>query len=210
MNGGLTAPLHLAITNVAAYNRVPLIQSAPVSEFGDFEPDESFFDPNGQDRDATYVPGYAEMRKAFEVGARDFRLGKISRDAIPTVPVRLRWARCQRINGEPDNTKPFSHSQRGYEYVTKEHVGQAWLKKLPGGTNWDAAGNLRRGDSVLMVADAKDAARNDYQKARRTQERIGAVENSFTQNLQERGIRENKGTDPYVERVPTPKKQKET
>ena len=182
-----------------AQRKVPLVRSAPVSEFGEF-PDEGST-AYGLDRDGTYVPGFSEMRVDRDTKYAQYLRGEIARGQVPTLPVNLRWARNQNKAGNPDNSKPFSHSRRGYKYVTKADVGQDWFKELPGGAQWDAAGNLRNGDTVLMVATAKDAARNETNRRRETDARMTGVTNAFTQNLAQAGVRETKGADPTIERM---------
>lgn len=180
--------------------KVPLIQSQPLSEFGDF-PEYDNNRPAGLETDGTYVPGFSEMRVARDVAVGQFLRGEINRSEVPTLPVNLRWARSQNKAGQADSTKPFKHSRRGYRYVTKENLNSDWLKELPGGTQWNAAGQLQNGDTVLMVADARDAARNESQRRRETEERTTGVTNSFTQKLAEEGIKQTRGTDPSVEKM---------
>lgn len=181
--------------------KVPLIQSAPLSEFGDLPTSPEFLDPSVMDRDQSYVPGFSEMRRDRDIKVGEFRKGKIDRAEVPSLPVNLRWARVQNKKGEPDSSKPFTHGRKGYRLVNaKTDVGQDWLKELPPGSQKLADGSIRNGDCVLMVADAKDAARNDAIKRRVTQERLGATANSFEQNLQATRV-PVKGNDPFVERL---------
>jgi len=128
--------------------------------------------------------------------------GEINRGDVPVLPVNLRWARNQNKAGQPDNAKPFGHAQKGYRMVTKEDQGKDWLMQIPGNAQWDSAGNLRNGDTVLMVATARDAARNESARRRELDERLTGVTNSFSRNLAQDGTKTYKGADTYVEKLP--------
>lgn len=184
-------------------NKVPLVSSQPVSEFGDFDPSELIDSrPQGLERDGSYVPGFSEMRVKRDTQVGRALKGEIPWSAVEPLPVNLRWARSQNKKGEPDSVKPFSHSRKGYEYVTKADVGKDWFKELPGGAQWDAAGNLRNGDLVLMKATAKDAARNEMVRRNETNERMNGLTNTFTQNLSQAGTQVYRGADTHVEKMP--------
>lgn len=177
---------------------VPLINSEPVSEFGDLRTRAEFYDPNAQDRDGTYVPGFSEMRRERDLQLGQYARGSIRGQDVRTLPVNMRWARNQSKAGEPDNSKLFHHSRRGYRLVTKEDIGkQPWLKELPSGAMIDAAGNVRNGDTVLMVCDKDSAAKNLYNQRVRTEERVTGTVNAFSAALKEAGVR-SKGVDPVV------------
>lgn len=184
-------------------NKVPLVASAPISEFGDFDPSELLDSrPQGLERDGSYVPGFSEMRVKRDTQVGQAIRGEISWGKVEPLPINLRWARSQNKKGEPDSAKPFSHSRKGYEYVTKEDIGKPWFKELPGGAQWDAAGNLRNGDLVLMKASARDAARNEIARRRETDERMNGLTNTLDQNLNQAGTQVYKGADTHVERLP--------
>lgn len=177
---------------------VPLIPSGPVSEFGSFEPDEKYFAQMGTDRDGTYVPGFSDLRKKYDIAVGRFNRGEIPRSEVPQLPVNMRWARNQNRKGDPDTAKQFAHGRKGYRMVTKDDLGKDWLTETPGGAMWDAAGNLRNGDTVLMVTDAKNAARNKALREAETLARVQGVTASVAAtNLQS----VPKGADPYVQRI---------
>lgn len=183
-------------------NKVPLVASQPVSEFGDFDPADLMAGrPQGLDRDGSYVPGFSELRVKRDTQVGQALRGEISWSKVEPLPVNLRWARSQNKKGEPDSMKPFSHSRKGYDYVTKEDVGKEWFKEIPGGAQWDAAGNLRNGDLVLMKASAKDAARNEMVRRRETDERMNGLANALEQNLTQQGTKAYRGADTYVEKT---------
>jgi hypothetical protein len=178
---------------------VPLVETLPLSEFGDFLEERQ--SAVGLERDGTYVPGFSEMRVERDMKVGQYLRREITRDEIPNLPVNLRWARVQNKAGQPDSSKAFNHSRKGYRYVSKEDVGTDWFKELPGGATWNAAGQLQNGDCALMVASAKDAARNEANRRRELEARTSGVTNTFTQNLAQAGIRDTKGTSPTMERI---------
>lgn len=184
---------------MAEQRRVPLITTAPISEFGDFDPQElADTRPQGLENDGTYVPGFSEKRVAHDRAVDQYYRGEITRSEIPTLPVNLRWARIQRKDGKDDNVKPFSHGRKGYRFVGKSDVGSDWLTELPGGTQWNAAGQLVNGDTALMVATARDAARNEATRKRDLETRMTGITNTFAQNVAQTGS--YKGADVQVER----------
>lgn len=178
----------------------PIVASAPLSEFGDLPNSPEFNDPSLMDRDQSYVPGFSELRKARDLKVAEYAQGLIPASAVPTMKVNLRWARNQNKQGAADNTKPYSHGRKGYKVVTKEHVGQEWLKALPPGATVGADGSIRNGDCILMVADAIDAAKSERAKRMYTDERLNGITNSFAQNAQSMGA--NPAAQPTVEMGP--------
>jgi hypothetical protein len=184
---------------LAEQRRVPLIPTTPISEFGDFtQADLADTRPQGLENDGTYVPGFSEKRIAHDLAVERYWKGEIKRDEIPTLPVNLRWARIQNKAGKDDNTKPFSHGRKGYRFVEKSDVGSEWLTELPGGTQWNAAGQLVNGDTALMVASARDAARNEATRRRDLDARMMGITNTFAQTVAQTGS--YKGADVQVDK----------
>lgn len=144
-----------------------LIPTAMRTEFGDVWEDSSFHDTAGANRDYTYVPGYSDLRRqrdaaiAKEMDIAQGNHARVNWKNVPTLPVRLQWVRTTKvISGAPDNTKEIDAGSNGYRKVTKEDVGQPWMTALPQGVTILADGSLQKGDTVLMMCDAKQAARN--------------------------------------------------
>lgn len=194
---------------MSAAKAVPLIPSAHLSEFGDLEQSASFNDPSGQARDHSYVPGFSDMKRAREEMVVKMKAGEATMADVRALdlPVNMRWARNQNKAGVPDNSKPFSHARNGYRLATKEDLGQPWLLKMPAGGQVQADGSIRNGDTILMVCDAKDAARNTMRKARETEARLTGSLDAFTNNL--RAVNASaQGADPYVTKEPAAKKDK--
>lgn len=160
----------------------PLVETTLRTEFGDVLEDASFHDVGGADRDLTYVPGFSEMRRARDTVAADVASGKLPRHQAKQtpLPVNLRWVRHTTPRGAPDSMKQIGAGNLGYRSVTKDQVGkQPWLKALPPGSVVQADGTILKGDSMLMVCDGKDAARNAARRqaatARMTQDAAAAA-----------------------------------
>ena len=149
----------------------PLVDTHIRTEFGDVLEDAAFYDVAGADRDMTYVPGFSDMRRE-----RDLELAAVASGAKPRheakvqpLPVNMRWTRTHKPSGAPDGTKQMSTGNLGYRAVHKDEIGkEAWLKAAPPGATYDADGSIRKGDTILMIADDKTAARNAARKAAQT------------------------------------------
>lgn len=179
--------------------KVPLLDTTPPPEFGAVHLDPNFADPHGANLDHTYVPGFSDLRKDRDVALAEVRAGARKAKDVPTLPVNLRWVRCQRSNGEPDNTKLWTAAQRGYVPVKDAQVGaEAWLKALPLGAVKDGNGMIRNGDTVLCVATAEAAGRNQARQQLRTKQRSAAAADTFAQELAKQHVAV-KGTQPTVE-----------
>jgi hypothetical protein len=182
--------------------KVPLVASAPISEFGDFTDDISR--PPGLETDGTYVPGFSELRVAHDTAVGAFLRKEIPRGDIPTLPVNLRWARVQNKAGQPDSTKPFKHQRKGYRFVTKDQINETWLREIPGGTEWGADGHLHNGDCALMWCPREQAAKNEAARRQDTEARSTGVTNTFIQNLAQAGTGTYRGADVSVEKTVGP------
>jgi len=102
-----------------------------------------------------------EIRRSLSAAGVELPAGQIRAKDIPTLPARLQWVRTTKvISGRPDNTKEVDAGQNGYRVVTKEDLGKPWFRSVPLGATERADGSFLKGDTVLMVADAKEAARN--------------------------------------------------
>ena len=180
----------------------PLVPTMIRTEFGDVQEDASFYDVGGADRDLTYVPGFSDMRRERDLELAAVASGKKARHEakIAPLPVNCYWARTHKVGGgAPDNSKQIAHGNDGYKVVHKDDIGkQPWLKALPPGATIDADGAIRKGDSILMVTDAKTAGRNAARKQVATQRlsnvaNIGAAAGGLL-NVQGGA----KGAEPYV------------
>ncbi len=160
---------------------VPLVLTAPASEFGDHTQSVDFNDPTIMDRDMSYVPGFSDLRRARDLKVAEYTNHKVGREAIPEMPVNMRWARNQSKDGKPDSQKVFGHSQKGYRMASKADISPTnpWLTALPPGAEIGADGIIRKGDLALMVATKEQAAKNALVKAERTKRRVTGMEHGF-------------------------------
>lgn len=175
----------------------PLVATAIRTEFGDVKDDASFYDAASVDRDMTYVPGFSEMRRNRDLELAAVASGKKQRHEanIAPLPVNVRWTRVSTLNGSPDGRKLIASGSLGYKTVHKDQIGKVdWLKALPPGATIDADGSIRKGDTILTVADGKDAARN---AARRTAQTNRLV-NEAAANAQGLLGQRKAGTDAFV------------
>lgn len=191
--------------------KVPLIETQALSEFGDLRQSAEFYDPEGYDRDLTYVPGFSEMRRDHEVKKAAYFRGEANRDSVPVLPVNLAWVRSQTLKGDADNMKTFAQGRRGYRLATIADVGQAWFKELPGGAQQQPDGTIRNGDCLLMVADQKEAAKNELHDRLANERRLEGATGGFQRAIEE-ARRANpglnvKGLDPTVEVLPQPERE---
>lgn len=149
----------------------PLVNTAIRTEFGDVLEDASFYDVSSVDRDLTYVPGFSEMRRE-----RDLEIAAVASGAKPKheakiqpLPVNVHWSRKTTPRGAPDGAKQIAAGNSGYRAVHKDQIGKHdWLKSLPPGATIEADGTIVKGDTILMVTDGKNAARNSARKAAQT------------------------------------------
>ncbi len=179
------------------------LDSIAHTEFGDVLEDASFYEVGGADRDRTYVPGFSEMRRNRDIALGDIASGRKSRHevTVPSLPVNLRWTRTHKVgNSAPDSTKQIAAGSSGYRVVNADQIGKVpWLTKAPPGSTVDADGAIRVGDTILMVADAKSAARNVARRQAQTVALTDAVASAQGGLLSVAG--RAKGSDPYVEKV---------
>ena len=180
----------------------PLVASAIRTEFGDVLDEPSFYDAGGVDRDQTYVPGFSDLRRARDLEIADVASGrKPAHEAkIAPLPVNLRWVRNSTPrDGAPDSRKQVASGNLGYTVVSKDAIGkEPWLTKLPPGAKIMPDGSIQKGDTVLMVTDAKTAARNAARKAaqtrRQTNDAAAAVGGLLDVSVK------RPGTDAYVKK----------
>lgn len=182
--------------------RVPLIETQAMSEFGDLRDQAQFYNPDGMDKDPSYVPGFSEMKRDVALQMAEVTRGLRHPKDVTPLPVNLRWARNQNIKGDPDNTKQFGHSQKGYQLVTKDDIGKRdWLTALPPGTRVAADGTICRGDTALMWCPKEQAAKNEFAKRRMTEERTKGAEGAFAQMIENaRGV--SRGATPFTKTEP--------
>lgn len=183
---------------------VPLIETAALSEFGDLTEQAAFHDPDRMGRDVSYVPGFSEMRRDVALQVAAAKRGEIDAKTIKPLPVNLRWGRCQDVRGNPNDVKLFGHSRHGYKPVTKDMIGKEWLTAAPPGSQVQADGTIRNGDTMLLWCPREDAARNEFAKRKQTEERTKGAEGTFASMVQQaRSV--SPGAKPTTTKLPTEK-----
>lgn len=176
---------------------VPIVFSSPPPEFGELKEDPRFRDEHDADSDLSYVPGFSDLRRRRDREVMEVMNGRRRAKDVVTLPCNLRWARSANKAGEPDSRKVLSHARRGYRLVTKDDIGAEWLKELPYGASIGADGAIRQGDCELMVTDAQQAARNQREKERRTEQQMEGAKQALTQHPSG-SIEESPGA-PYIQ-----------
>lgn len=177
----------------------PLVGATIRTEFGDVLEDASFYDTGGADKDLTYVPGFSDMRRDRDLELAAVASGQKARHEakIPVLPVNCHWARKTTPRGAPDGRKSISYGNLGYRAATKDMIGKHdWLTEMPPGATFDADGTICKGDTVLMVTDAKNAARNVARRQAETNRMVGAAVDAAG-GLMNLGARKT-GVDPHV------------
>ena len=185
---------------------VPLVKTAPASEFGDYTNSIDFNDPSVAGRDMSYVPGFSDLRIARDVKVAEYVNHKVERNEIPELPINMRWARNQSRDGKPDSAKVFGHSLKGYRMVTKADLPDEkgvprneWLTALPPGADIGADGVIRKGDTALMVCTKEHAAKNSRVKAEATARRVTGMAHGFASQAGKDGAGW-RGADPSVKK----------
>ena len=176
----------------------PLVESAIRTEFGDVLEDAAFYDASSVDRDLSYVPGFSEMRRAHDLVLAEIAQGKRDKKDRPdALPVNCRWVRTHSpASQQPDAQKQIGSGNLGYKVVNKTQVGEPWLREIPPGSTVGADGSIRKGDTVLMVTDGKNAARNAARKTIAANQQLLAAQNTADGLLKTRG--KFAGVDPYI------------
>jgi len=110
--------------------------------------------------------------------------GQLTEKDVPALPVRLHWVRTAKASGAPDSFKQVQFGTDGYKEVTKDDLGQPWLKEMPAGAQVGVGGSIHQGDCVLMVCDQQHAARN----AAITRHGIDRMTKNSMSGFQARGV----------------------
>lgn len=172
----------------------PIVETRVLTEFGEVLDSPELYADAGAQGDLTYVPGYSDLRRKRDLEIAEVQAGKRDAKTVTTLPVRLQWARANRVSGEPDGTKPWEYANDGYRKAKKTDIGQDWLKELPPAAQVVAGGEIKMGDMTLMVCDQDRAAKNAARVKIQTQRQV----NSGGAKLMAQGDR-IKGSDPTYE-----------
>ena len=173
----------------------PLVPTMIRTEFGDVLESEAFHAATGAQGDVTYVPGYSDMRRKRDQQLKEVADGKRSHNDVMHLPVRCHLTRTAKYSGQPDDRKSIEFRNQGYRAVTKDDIGQNdWITGMPEAAVVGPGGELRIGDTVLMVCDAKTAARNAAMVQMRTNQMIRETASADFLKLGDR----HQGSDPTV------------
>lgn len=177
----------------------PLVNTVIRTEFGDVLDSPELLAREGG-RDLTYVPGFSDMRLAYDLELADVASGRKAKHEakFTPLPVNVRWTRATTPRGAPDGMKQIATANLGYRTATKDDIGQPWLTALPPGATLEADGTIRKGDCLLTVADGKTAARNAARKqvaTSRLTDDVAAAKGGILDIARSR-----KGTDAFVKK----------
>lgn len=137
----------------------PIVTTSIPTEFGPvFDDPETLLNPTGMNSDLLYVPGFSDLR-------READLARAEKRAPKPLPANVRWARRQNSAGIPNSRREIEHKHLGFRPVTKKDLGQPWFKDMPPSAFELPDGSIANADYVLMVQDAKAAAKRAAQKA---------------------------------------------
>ena len=177
----------------------PLVPTMIRTEFGDVLESEAFQAATGAQGDVTYVPGYSDMRRQRDQQLKEVADGKRKAADVRTRPVRLHLTRVTKYSGQPDDRKAIEFRNQGYRAVTKDDIGKHdWITNLPEAAVLGPAGEIRIGDTVLMMCDAKTATRNAAIVQMRTNQMLKETAAADFMKLGDR----NQGSDPSVTVTP--------
>lgn len=154
-----------------------LIPTGVHTEFGEVMDDPSAPTLGGRTVDVTYVPGHSDRRWERDVALAEARKGLRREADVPVLDGNVRWVRRSAANGAPGQSKEMKSKLKGYEYVRATDVGPGKrITEVPKGATLLPDGTYAMGDTVLMQCDAATAARNAYEKQRKTLDRLAASE----------------------------------
>ena len=153
----------------------PLIPTGIHTEFGELLDDPDFV--QNDDTDYTWTPGFSESRIARDKALAEVAAGRLPKNKVPTLAGNVRLVRRTVQSGAPDQIKTMRAANKGYRILTKDDIGPGKLvTSLPSAAVVLADGTITKGDCVYMFCDAQQAARNSFEKQRKTQARLSAAQ----------------------------------
>lgn len=143
----------------------PLVDAVTVTDFGGIEDSEVF--KYQAELDYTYVPGFSEMRRRQDREKAEVAAGERKANDVSPMPVNLHWSRCA-----GSHPKLAAAQAQGYRAITKGDLDakHPWLTGMPPGARFSPEGEMinAAGDLMLMVTDARTAARNAAKKMQKS------------------------------------------
>ena len=111
-----------------------------------------------QGTDLTFIPGYSDRRQRID--------SELSQGRMPgeRLTHRMQWVTVTKADGKTaDLRKVVQFRAKGYRYATWDELPNLTNDAQPIQAFKNAEGNVQVGDAVLMVCDARTAARNEAQ-----------------------------------------------
>jgi|SRR6185312_14093061 len=157
----------------------PLIDSGPVSEFG--EADASYVvGDRGVDftEDMTYVPGFSDQRRQRDIELGEYGAGTRASGDVSKLDANVYWARRTSIGGTTDARKLMGAKNAGYRPVRSGDVGKPWLRELGVGWQVQPDGSIINpaGDGQLFVLEGQAAANRAASKTKKWLDQSGSVQ----------------------------------
>jgi len=155
-------------------DKKPVIPTGFVTPYGTVLVEDAvkFADDDTMRGDLSYVPGYSEQVRAFEVAQA--RRNKGESVKVPVLPVKLHWARRAHRDGSPDTRRLTELRNVRFRPVTADDIGQSWLTELPPGAYLSPDNTVVKDDVALMVQDGAIAAQREAAKTAKWMKQSGA------------------------------------
>ena len=175
-----------------------IVITEPPPEFGELLESPQLNDPSFAGMDLSYVPGLSDQRLRHDQAMLKFSRGECSAKDVPKIDFNGRWVRCQNKKGDPDSRKVIGAGNRGYRIVTKDMIGEGQpITAMPAGAVI-TGGEVRLGDTVLMIAEGSRVAKNEFAKRAKTASQTRTAEAGFEMALKTMGVKPSAGAAPFI------------
>lgn len=164
-------------------NAAPRVTVRPRSPFGEI-PDDVIDDPQVSVFD---LPGYSDRRRDLELArATNQDVNGVSPNDI--LSHRFQWVRCEH-GGSNTASRVAEWLAKGYKVVSWDDAASYGVKvDSVLGHSKDPDGNVRIGDTVLMVTDAQHAAMHLARHEREVERQSNAPIERLQEQAAERGM----------------------
>lgn len=175
----------------------PVIDAVTLNEFGEVNPAD-LVAPGTSAPDATYTPGWSELRHQRDIEMKEYRAGTRAAKDVKPLPGNVRLVRRTKAGSQdPDVTRATWINNAGYRPIRKADIGQPWFKAMPPGAFELPDGSIAKGDCVYMYAEQQTAALNrakshqdlarQFDQVDGWMEAVGAIEGTKPERTEERG-----------------------
>lgn len=123
--------------------------------------------------DRFFLKGYSDVRVERELAERDYRAGKGPKPA--PLPRRFHFVSVQRMDGTANRNKEAEFRSKGYRPVKFDELKSLGIDAELSTCEKGPDGTARVGSQMLMVADARVAAREYNEQRARTDAQYDAV-----------------------------------